>query len=251
MRIGLVCRLSQNASTLPLRRSTPHPSLTYYAHFLSPEDQQYLLGRSLKLLSSPSHTSSSARQKSKRWLKGNPSFRELESGFMDDQAYEFEDRHFDGVIEGYREMVVRNGMWGNDERLRGIMQRLYDLVPKPSTSMTEKESPPSHVLLHILHLSSKGAIYPHVDNLEASGPTIVGLSLGGERVMKFKKVREGSSGTNVPDEFDVLLEPGSVYVQKDPLRTEYTHELPRMAVWDGQEVGGSQRLSLMLRDKLS
>lgn len=61
-----------------------------------------------------------------------------------------------------------------------------------------------------------------MDNLQASGEVIVGVSLGGERVLRFKKkkttVLEGSEeevplNVEGPDEFSVLLEPGSVYIQ--------------------------------------
>lgn len=82
--------------------------------------------------------------------------------------------------------------------------------------------PPSYLSLHLLHLSGKGAIYPHVDNLTASGDVIVGVSLGGERVLRFKKrkskVDESTEElipieVSGPEEFTVLLEPGSVYIQ--------------------------------------
>lgn len=37
---------------------------------------------------------------------------------------------------------------------------------------------PNHLLMHLLHMSSEGQIFPHVDNIQASGQTIVGVSLG-------------------------------------------------------------------------
>lgn len=69
-------------------------------------------------------------------------------------------------------------------------------------------------------MSGKGNILPHVDNPHASGDIIVGVSLGSERVMHFKKKEitvEGVEGSTKvlkgPEEFSVLLEPGSVYIQ--------------------------------------
>lgn len=38
-----------------------------------------------------------------------------------------------------------------------------------------------------------------------------------------------------------------IHVHSEPLRTHYTHEVLHMADWDGRQVGGTQRLSIMLR----
>jgi alkylated DNA repair protein alkB homolog 7 len=60
-----------------------------------------------------------------------------------------------------------------------------------------------------LHLSTVGEILPHVDNVEASGPHILGVSLGATRIMRMdSKVQGAGLG------FDVLLPSGSVYVQR-------------------------------------
>lgn len=129
---------------------------------------------------------------------------------MGEEAYAFETRHFDGVIEGYREMVVRDGLWDTaDLSLSAILERLYALIPTPDSDEVVKASPPSHLQLHLLHLSSRGQIYPHVDNLEASGDTIIGLSLGGSRLMKFAP-NVGIEG----EAFEMEVEKGSVYIQK-------------------------------------
>lgn len=129
---------------------------------------------------------------------------------MGEEAYAFETKHFDGVIEGYREMVVRDGLWDStDITLTAILERLYALVPTPDSTKPDKASPPSHLQLHLLHLSSRGQIYSHVDNLEASGDTIIGLSLGGSRLMKFAP-NVGMEG----EAFEMEVEKGSVYIQK-------------------------------------
>lgn len=61
----------------------------------------------------------------------------------------------------------------------------------------------------MLHLSSAGEILPHVDNIEASGCHILGVSLGSTRIMRMEdKDRQHEVG------FDVLLPSGSVYVQR-------------------------------------
>lgn len=67
--------------------------------------------------------------------------------------------------------------------------------------------PPAETSTHVLHLSPHGAILPHVDNIDASGGTIVGASLGAARVLRLEHQEDGSG-------WDVLLPSGSVYVQK-------------------------------------
>lgn len=205
---------------------SPHQSLTLLRSFLSPTEQATLLTASLALLQSPSHTSSASRQLYRRWSRSTPSPLPLAPlAFPPDSAFAFESRHFDGVIEGYREVLLRAGSWTGDD-LGRVLRRLYDLLPPPvdggklpkkqdwSTGKEELTAadPPDHLIAHLLHLGSAGAIHPHVDNLDAFGTTIVGASLGGERLMRFKRV-DGTEGDG-PSEFDVLLEPGSVYIQR-------------------------------------
>lgn len=143
---------------------------------------------------------------------------------MSAEAYEWHEGHFDGVIEGYREMLVRAGMYdGASAELSDVLQKLYALLPPsqdtpaPSPPATAAD-PPSHLLMHLLHLAPHGEIRPHVDNQEAFGRTIVGLSLGGERVMRFRRAQVEAEVAEAPqegpEEFEVLLRPGDVYVQR-------------------------------------
>lgn len=165
---------------------------------------------------------------------------------MGEEAYSWEEGHFDGVIRRYREMLVREGMWDlpqpspssspagegtqpDAEQLEAALQKVYALLPPPSQNTSASPtsanpglsvSPPPHLILHLLHLSSTGAIFPHVDNLDAFGHTIVGISLGGERIMHFKRTEDTAEEAAVadpeagPSEFEVLLEPGSAYIQR-------------------------------------
>lgn len=73
-------------------------------------------------------------------------------------------------------------------------------------------TPPSELQTHLLHLASLGEILPHVDNLEASGNVILGVSLGGERVLRMSGV--GAEGKKKDRAFDVLLRSGDVYIQR-------------------------------------
>lgn len=191
--------------------SIPHPALTVLPAFLDPREQSLLLDASLALLALPSQTTSVSRKAARQWLALHPTHDR--ATFLGEAGYVFEERHFDGVIEGYREMLVKGDHWTSTPslatkaaELSPILQKLYALIPPPpsAAALPAGPEPPEHLLLHLLHLSATGAIYPHVDNIQASGSTIIGLSLGSERVVRFTKGEET---------FDVLLEPGSVYIQ--------------------------------------
>jgi len=83
--------------------------------------------------------------------------------------------------------------------LRPIIDRIHTLCPTHD------------VQTHLLHLASHGEILPHVDNVEASGSWILGVSLGAKRIMRMQNL------DNKHDYFDVLLPSGSVYLQKSAL----------------------------------
>lgn len=227
MRRSCCCRRALST----IKSHSPHTALTILPDYLGADEQSLLLRHSLRLLDSPSRTTSAGRKRRREWIKANSTWG---GGFMADEAYDWEEAHFDSVIKQYREMLVQEGMWDpptgaeplNDaEELEAALKKIYALLP-PSThasSATDAPaasppttSPPSHLILHLLHLSSKGAIYPHVDNLDAFGRTIVGISLGGERIMRFQRVESADANVNNsgPANFDVLLSPGSVYIQK-------------------------------------
>jgi len=220
------------------RASSPHPALVTLPSFLSASEHDLLLSHSLRLLDSPARTTVAARKKRREWLKAHPGWDAARdgmgasggtagaAGFLPDGATLWEEGHFDGVIKLYREMLVRDGQWGDEARegtpLAAALDKIYSLLPPPTPSSpprsSPRPSPPDHLILHLLHLSSRGSIAPHVDNLDAFGRTIAGVSLGGERVMRFKQVSD--PGDNVepvlregPSEFEVLLEAGSAYVQ--------------------------------------
>jgi len=69
-------------------------------------------------------------------------------------------------------------------------------------------------MMHALHLSSFGKIDGHVDAKESMGSSIVGVSLGGARVLRLEKDKEAMEEGEVEHgPIDVLLQSGSVYVQ--------------------------------------
>jgi len=82
------------------------------------------------------------------------------------------------------------------ELLDPLLNRLNSLLPK-----VEKQT-------HILHLATNGEILPHIDNVEASGSWILGVSLGYPRIMRMENIADPV------DSFELLLPPGSVYIQR-------------------------------------
>jgi hypothetical protein len=75
-----------------------------------------------------------------------------------------------------------------------ILDKIQQLLPRMSLQT------------HVLHLATDGEILPHVDNLDASGSIILGVSLGSPRLLRL----EIDSG----EVYEHLLEPGSCYIQR-------------------------------------
>ena len=111
--------------------------------------------------------------------------------------------HFDRVIVKFREARITQEQWPNKEKVLPILTQITSLLP------------PVPLQTHILHLATKGYILPHVDNLQASGSFILGVSLGAPRILRLEKVVPNpSQDANLIRLCDLLLEPGSVYIQK-------------------------------------
>jgi alkylated DNA repair protein alkB family protein 7 len=98
--------------------------------------------------------------------------------------------------------------------------------------------------VHILDLSESGFIGPHIDSVKFSGPTIATLSLISTRVMRLKHAPSESI-------VDVLVEPRSLYVMKDFVRFEWTHEILGGEVnFNGKKFKYGRRVSLVFRDEV-
>lgn len=104
--------------------------------------------------------------------------------------------HYDGVIRHFREVHLSAWPLDDFKGLKAIVERLHSLCPTKD------------IQTHLLHLASYGDIFPHVDNISASGTWIIGVSLGDERILKMTEV-EGEKR-----EFYVALPSGSVYLQR-------------------------------------
>ncbi|TCD66682.1 hypothetical protein EIP91_001036 [Steccherinum ochraceum] len=113
--------------------------------------------------------------------------------------------------------------WPDVPGLEPLLERLRSLHPQEPTQT------------HILHLASDGEILPHVDNIEASGSWILGVSLGATRTMRLRNTQDAQ------DTFECELPSGSVYLQKDTTRYGYEHSILKGS--------GGQRLSIMIRNR--
>ncbi|GAA95467.1 uncharacterized protein L969DRAFT_92599 [Mixia osmundae IAM 14324] len=162
----------------------------------------------------------------------------ISSLFLPKECYGFHSGHFDGVISGYRETTVSrfDDPFDANERttLLAVLKKIYVALGASDESVGFE--PPTHLLMHLLHLSSSGRIDPHVDNIEASGGLLAGLSLGSERVMHLERSKD--------DAFSVLLPPGSLYIQRGTVRFDYKHSIPAEDTWQSRLAGGQQRYNI-------
>ncbi|EGN99551.1 hypothetical protein SERLA73DRAFT_121705 [Serpula lacrymans var. lacrymans S7.3] len=200
--------------------------------FFNLAEQRILLAAALQKLNSSESRHVRKRQKAfEKQRKPLGEASSIQDMFLPDDHYTFEQGHYDNVIHGYREMHVSS--WPVEENLglSLIFDRLQEIYPSQDTQT------------HLLHLSSTGKILPHVDNVEASGSWILGISLGAERIMHMESTEDPQ------DTFDTLLPSGSVYIQRDAVRFGYKHSILFKGEFRGLNVGGGQRLSMMVRDR--
>ncbi|KAI0724049.1 hypothetical protein C8T65DRAFT_628320 [Cerioporus squamosus] len=198
----------------------------FYPSFFTFQEQCILLRAALKKLDSME--SGKSRRRRREYLRSNPpkvTTDSVQDLFLPDEYYDFQEGHFDGVIKRYREMHVTS--WPEDvPEVLPLLDRLKDIHPSQDTQT------------HVLHLASDGEILPHVDNVEASGKWILGVSLGDERTLRLDNASSGKR-------YEISLPSGSVYLQKDAVRYEYQHSIL------GKPDAGRQRLSIMIRDRIA
>ncbi|KAJ3156668.1 Alpha-ketoglutarate-dependent dioxygenase alkB 7, mitochondrial [Geranomyces michiganensis] len=223
----------------------PPSALTIYPSFLTPEAQTRLVA---------------AADSKLRRLAGK----------------KYWDGHFDGVIRQYRECSVSAWAAHSELRFQHIQQQYHH--PQPAHMHDSADAFPRSVISeikravenaargsggddgdkheeirwidpHILDLAAEGEIKAHVDNVQASGAIITGLCLLSPTVIVFRSVADPSAY------FTALMEPGALYVQRDALRFDYTHEIPGgdspLRVFGGKLIPPARRISIMMRDALS
>ncbi|CCL99328.1 uncharacterized protein FIBRA_01346 [Fibroporia radiculosa] len=156
---------------------------------------------------------------------------DVQTLFLPDDFYTFQEGHYDGVIKRFRETHVT--AWPTDVAgLHTVLSRLQGLFPSQDTQT------------HLLHLAADGEILPHVDNVGASGSWILGVSLGASRILRLENTE------NQHEAFDIPLISGSVYVQKYSVRYGYQHSILNDGFLNGTRYNGGQRLSIIVRDCL-
>lgn len=153
--------------------------------------------------------------------------------YMKRLRYEFD--HWDNAIHGYRE--TERGNW-NQENSK-ILNRVKELAFPPDV--------PKLAYVHILDLDAKGYIKPHIDAVRFCGNTIAGLSLLSSSVMRL--VHEENKDKCV----DILLKRRSLYIMKNTIRYNYTHEILRRedSKFKGGTIQRERRISVILRNEPS
>lgn len=148
--------------------------------------------------------------------------------------------HFDSVITKYRESLLTafpNPSTIDAPTYPSILKRIYDLLPQSAGSELARDlyydkvlpdrtqieqsvsdqpfEQPLQTSTHALHLAPEGYILPHVDNVDASGTVIIGVSLGAERILRLEEASQEGRKTNIVHKgWDVLLKTGSLYLQR-------------------------------------
>lgn len=166
--------------------------------------------------------------------------------------YEFD--HWDGVIVGYREIERKNWLPEN----RKIIEKVQNYALKDSKIL-------SHI--HVLDLAEDGEILPHVDNVRFCGTTIAGLSLLSDAIMRFSRAKEDTnetggdtkqtaaktnSGEETSEPYvDVYLKRRSLYIIRDKVRYDYTHEVLRkeLSIFKSQPILKTRRISVICRNE--
>lgn len=211
----------------------------WFPRFFNPTEQHALLSAALRKLDATEPRT--ARKRRRDFVASHQQGRPRDTGdlndvFLPDEFYHFEEGHYDGVIKRFREMRVSTWDEEKDPVFMSALARLETLCPNAGSTQT-----------HLLHLASDGEICPHVDNTDASGSWILGVSLGSDRVLRMESV-EANSDCSTRHIFDVTLPSGSVYIQRDDVRYNYKHSILRTESIPAQGATRGQRLSIMVRD---
>jgi len=140
--------------------------------------------------------------------------------------------HWDGAICGFRE--TEKSRWQPENEV--IVQRIRDVA-----FVGETFSP----LTHVLDLAKDGSISPHIDSVKFCGSLISGLNLMSSAVMRF--VHNEDKGIVI----DLLLPVLSLYVMKDSLRFDFTHEVlgEEFSYWNKRHVPRERRVSILMRNE--
>lgn len=151
--------------------------------------------------------------------------------YLKRMRYEFE--HWDNAIHAYRETERKE--W-NDENSK-ILEKVKAIAFPIDV--------PKLAYVHILDLDKKGYIKPHIDAVRFCGNTIAGISLLSSSVMRLVH-------QEIKDKYaDILLKRRSLYIMRDTIRYDYTHEiLPgEQSIFKGESIQKDRRISIILRNE--
>ncbi|KAJ3175849.1 Alpha-ketoglutarate-dependent dioxygenase alkB 7, mitochondrial [Geranomyces variabilis] len=241
------CRLH----SFSLSPANPNLDLTHHAHVPLPPPTALRIYPSFLAPDAQTHLAAAADSKLRR-LAGK----------------KYWDGHFDGVIRQYRECSVSAWAAHSELRLQQDQQQQQQQQQQPAhlhdtadafprsivakvkrTVEAERGEPIEWLDPHMLDLAADGEIKAHVDNIQASGAIITGLCLLSPTVIVFRNVADPTAY------FSALMQPGALYVQRDALRFDYTHEIPggdsALRVFGGKPIPPARRISIMMRDALS
>lgn len=146
----------------------------------------------------------------------------------------YEKSHWDDAIHDYRETEKRE--W--NENNSSVIQRLR-AVAFPGEGLSPQQS-----YVHVLDVSAKGFIKPHVDSVRFCGTTVAGISLLTDSVMRFVKEADKNWFG------DLLLPQRSLYIMKDDARYLYTHEICKdeESYFKQQRIPKGRRISIICRN---
>jgi alkylated DNA repair protein alkB family protein 7 len=144
--------------------------------------------------------------------------------------------HWDGAITGYRETEKVQWISENEP----VINRLALTASRAAVGGCTLELLPT---IHVLDLAKDGYIKPHVDSVKFCGRVIAGISLLSPSLMNF--VHKDNSDRRIT----ILLPSCSLYIIRDEVRYQYTHEiLPDIHTpFKGQSVARGRRVSIIAR----
>ena len=168
----------------------------------------------------------------------------------------FEGGHFDRVIVHYREVQKKASAFSPGSQK--VIERLIQAAFPPGANLLP---------VHLLDLDADGYIQPHVDHVQYSGSSIVGLSLLTDAVMTLHYEPRGYHETTEADKEKLATEAPwlplklprrSLYVLRGPARYEWAHAISQQpVVGEGDSESESsesdrtergRRLALIFRD---
>ncbi|XP_066926480.1 alpha-ketoglutarate-dependent dioxygenase alkB homolog 7, mitochondrial-like [Clytia hemisphaerica] len=158
--------------------------------------------------------------------------KEIEKAFRRTR-YQYD--HWDGAIHGFRETEKSN--WNTEN------MKIFENIKNIAFDMDNDIIPTTHVL----DLAEDGLIKPHVDSIKFCGNKIAGLNLLSDAIMRYGIEKEPESY------IDVYLPRFSLYIMRDALRFDFTHEVlaNKDSYFQGKHIQKNRRVSILHRNEPS